>query len=151
MLKTVELVEKKDQGWAGKLPVYHCVSDSSLRESFNKLCSDYEMFEMDQIADADALDIFPPSIWSLLLTVALCSFAVVPLLLLACGFGSGFGSGGGKGFVAIPDNSEEMLRNWNSEGAAPEDKVYCILPFLSLTSVSHSSGTGMGTGTGRGN
>ncbi|XP_034285548.1 desmoglein-2 [Pantherophis guttatus] len=58
-----------------------------------------------------------------LMILAFLLLLLVPLLLLACGFGSGFGSGGGKGFVAIPDNSEEMLRNWNSEGAAPEDKA----------------------------
>ncbi|XP_058033017.1 desmoglein-2-like [Ahaetulla prasina] len=58
-----------------------------------------------------------------LMILAFLLLLLMPLLLLACGFGSGFGSGGGKGFVAIPDSSEEMLRNWNSEGAAPEDKA----------------------------
>uniref|UniRef100_J3SC32 Desmoglein-2-like n=1 Tax=Crotalus adamanteus TaxID=8729 RepID=J3SC32_CROAD len=54
-----------------------------------------------------------------LMILAFLLLLLVPLLLLACGFGSG----GGKGFAAIPDNSEEILRNWNSEGAAPENKA----------------------------
>ncbi|KAH0617752.1 hypothetical protein JD844_016303 [Phrynosoma platyrhinos] len=58
-----------------------------------------------------------------LIILALLLLLLVPLLLLACGFGSGTG----KGFVAIPDTSEEMLRNWNSEGAAPEDKAILSL------------------------
>lgn len=45
---------------------------------------------------------------------------VIPLLLLLCPCGSG-----AKGFAAIPDYSEAMLRQWNSEGAAPEEKA-CI-------------------------
>ncbi|OXB65233.1 hypothetical protein ASZ78_006228 [Callipepla squamata] len=44
---------------------------------------------------------------------------VIPLLLLLCPCGSG----AKKGFAAIPDCSEEMLRKWNSEGAAPEEKA----------------------------
>ncbi|XP_026526161.1 desmoglein-2 [Notechis scutatus] len=76
-----------------------------------------------------------------LMILAFLLLLLVPLLLLACGFGSGFGSGGGKGFVAIPDNSEEMLRNWNSEGAAPEDKAMLNL----LTSSGSEKYVGFGT------
>uniref|UniRef100_A0A8D2JG46 Desmoglein 2 n=1 Tax=Varanus komodoensis TaxID=61221 RepID=A0A8D2JG46_VARKO len=54
-----------------------------------------------------------------LMILALLLLLLLPLLLLACHFGSG----AAKGFATIPDNSEEMLRAWNSEGAAPEDKV----------------------------
>lgn len=51
---------------------------------------------------------------------------VLPLLLLLCPCGSG-----AKGFAAIPDYSEAMLRQWNSEGAAPEAKA-CIPGSTSL-------------------
>ncbi|XP_013918704.1 PREDICTED: desmoglein-2-like [Thamnophis sirtalis] len=75
-----------------------------------------------------------------LMILALLLLLLVPLLLLACGFGSGFGSSGGKGFVAIPDNSEEMLRNWNSEGAAPENKAILDLLTSSGSEKYMSSG-----------
>ncbi|XP_063155294.1 desmoglein-2 [Candoia aspera] len=71
-----------------------------------------------------------------LMILAFLLLLLVPLLLLACGFGSG----GGKGFVAIPDNSEEMLRNWNSEGAAPEDKA--ILNLLTSSGLEKNLGSG---------
>ncbi|XP_032078437.1 desmoglein-2 [Thamnophis elegans] len=75
-----------------------------------------------------------------LMILALLLLLIVPLLLLACGFGSGFGSSGRKGFVAIPDNSEEMLRNWNSEGAAPENKAILDLLTSSGSEKYMSSG-----------
>ncbi|XP_034981255.2 desmoglein-2 [Zootoca vivipara] len=75
-----------------------------------------------------------------LIILALLLLLLVPLLLLACGFG---GSGASKGFVAIPDNSEEMLRIWNNEGAAPEDKAAVNLSHM--TSVNNSA-SGMGNG-----
>uniref|UniRef100_A0A8C0IXC3 Desmoglein 2 n=1 Tax=Chelonoidis abingdonii TaxID=106734 RepID=A0A8C0IXC3_CHEAB len=53
-----------------------------------------------------------------LIILAILLLLLVPLLLLFCNCGSG-----AKGFTAIPDSSEEMLRKWNSEGAAPEDKA----------------------------
>lgn len=55
-----------------------------------------------------------------------CFPIVIPLLLLLCPCGSG-----AKGFAAIPDYSEEMLRQWNSEGAAPQEKA-CIPNSISL-------------------
>uniref|UniRef100_A0A8C3SMF4 Desmoglein 2 n=1 Tax=Chelydra serpentina TaxID=8475 RepID=A0A8C3SMF4_CHESE len=57
-----------------------------------------------------------------LIILAILLLLLVPLLLLFCRCGSG-----AKGFAAIPDSSEEMLRKWNSEGAAPEDKAMLTL------------------------
>ncbi|XP_015710969.1 desmoglein-2 [Coturnix japonica] len=53
-----------------------------------------------------------------LIILAFLLLLLIPLLLLLCPCGSG----AKKGFAAIPDCSEEMLRKWNSEGAAPEEK-----------------------------
>ncbi|XP_060099841.1 desmoglein-2 [Heteronotia binoei] len=58
-----------------------------------------------------------------LIILALLLLLLLPLLLLLCRAGSA----AKKGFAAIPDNSEEMLRNWNSEGAAPENKAFLNL------------------------
>ncbi|XP_015270042.1 PREDICTED: desmoglein-2 [Gekko japonicus] len=58
-----------------------------------------------------------------LIILALLLLLLLPLLLLMCRAGSG----ATKGFAAIPDNSEEMLRNWNNEGAAPENKAFLNL------------------------
>ncbi|KAL8182206.1 UNVERIFIED_CONTAM: hypothetical protein K2H54_047710 [Gekko kuhli] len=58
-----------------------------------------------------------------LIILALLLLLLLPLLLLVCRAGSG----AKKGFAAIPDNSEEMLRNWNNEGAAPENKAFLNL------------------------
>lgn len=61
-----------------------------------------------------------------LLMGTFCLPIVVPLLLLLCPGGLGAkGFGGAKTFADIPDHSEAMLHQWNSEGAAPEDKA-CI-------------------------
>ncbi|XP_031468681.1 desmoglein-2 [Phasianus colchicus] len=54
-----------------------------------------------------------------LIILAFLLLLLIPLLLLLCPCGSG----AKKGFAAIPDCSEEMLRKWNSEGAAPEEKL----------------------------
>ncbi|NXJ61071.1 DSG2 protein, partial [Rostratula benghalensis] len=53
-----------------------------------------------------------------LIILAFLLLLLLPLLLLLCPCGSG-----AKGFAAIPDYSEEMLRQWNSEGAAPAQKA----------------------------
>ncbi|NWY57388.1 DSG2 protein, partial [Chionis minor] len=55
-----------------------------------------------------------------LIILAFLLLLLLPLLLLLCPCGSG-----AKGFATIPDYSEAMLRQWNSEGAAPEQKA-CI-------------------------
>uniref|UniRef100_A0ABM5GBF8 Desmoglein-2 n=1 Tax=Pogona vitticeps TaxID=103695 RepID=A0ABM5GBF8_9SAUR len=83
-----------------------------------------------------------------LIILALLLLLLVPLLLLACGFGSGTG----KGFTAIPDNSEEMLRNWNSEGAAPENKAILnlIAPSALDNSASNVGSTAAAVGAGAG-
>uniref|UniRef100_A0A8C3LDP9 Desmoglein 2 n=1 Tax=Chrysolophus pictus TaxID=9089 RepID=A0A8C3LDP9_CHRPC len=54
-----------------------------------------------------------------LIILAFLLLLLIPLLLLLCPCGSG----AKRGFAAIPDCSEEMLRKWNSEGAAPEEKA----------------------------
>ncbi|NWI22156.1 DSG2 protein, partial [Crypturellus soui] len=53
-----------------------------------------------------------------LIILAILLLLLIPLLLLLCPCRSK-----AKGFAAIPDYSEAMLRNWNSEGAAPEEKA----------------------------
>ncbi|KAJ7427524.1 Desmoglein-2 [Willisornis vidua] len=64
---------------------------------------------------------------------------VIPLLLLLCPCGLGAkGVGGAKTFAAIPDYSEAMLRQWNSEGAAPEEKA--LLSFIPPTALGNSGG-----------
>ncbi|XP_060631198.2 desmoglein-2-like [Anolis sagrei] len=83
-----------------------------------------------------------------LIILALLLLLLVPLLLLACGYGSGLGFGTGKGFVAIPDTSEEMLRNWNSEKAAPDNKA--IPNLISSSAVDSSASHGGLTATGVG-
>ncbi|NXE89886.1 DSG2 protein, partial [Menura novaehollandiae] len=67
-----------------------------------------------------------------LIILAFLLLLLIPLLLLLCPGGLGAkGFGGAKTFVEIPDHSEAMLRQWNSEGAAPEDKA-CIPNSISL-------------------
>ncbi|NXR17058.1 DSG2 protein, partial [Cinclus mexicanus] len=61
-----------------------------------------------------------------LIILAFLLLLLVPLLLLLCPGGLGAkGFGGAKTFAEIPDHSEAMLRQWNSEGAAPQEKA-CI-------------------------
>ncbi|XP_054840704.1 desmoglein-2 isoform X2 [Eublepharis macularius] len=80
-----------------------------------------------------------------LMILALLLLLFLPLLLLLCRSGSG----AMKGFAAIPDNSEEMLRNWNSEGAAPENKA--IINLISSPELDNSaSNMGVGAATGAG-
>ncbi|XP_062489500.1 desmoglein-2 [Pezoporus occidentalis] len=68
-----------------------------------------------------------------LIILAFLLLLLVPLLLLLCPCGSG-----AKGFAAIPDYSEAMLRQWNSEGAAPEEKA--LLSFIPPTGLGNSRG-----------
>nr|XP_056710904.1 desmoglein-2-like [Euleptes europaea] len=74
-----------------------------------------------------------------LIILALLLLLLLPLLLLLCHSGSG----AKKGFAAIPDNSEEMLRNWNSEGAAPDNRA--ILNFIAPPA-SDNLASNMGVG-----
>ncbi|NWQ64920.1 DSG2 protein, partial [Neopipo cinnamomea] len=74
-----------------------------------------------------------------LIILAFLLLLLIPLLLLLCPCGSGAkGFGGAKTFAAIPDYSEAMLRQWNSEGAAPEEKA--LLSFIPPTAVGNSRG-----------
>ncbi|XP_064510425.1 desmoglein-2 isoform X1 [Pseudopipra pipra] len=74
-----------------------------------------------------------------LIILAFLLLLIIPLLLLLCPCGSGaVGFGGAKTFAAIPDCSEAMLRQWNSEGAAPEEKP--VLSFIPPTALGNSRG-----------
>ncbi|NXN15556.1 DSG2 protein, partial [Indicator maculatus] len=75
-----------------------------------------------------------------LIILAFLLLLLLPLLLLLCPCGSG-----AKGFAAIPDYSEAMLRQWNSEGAAPEEKA--LLSFIPPTTLEHSKGAASGAVT----
>ncbi|XP_053916426.1 desmoglein-2 isoform X1 [Cuculus canorus] len=75
-----------------------------------------------------------------LIVLAFLLLLLIPLLLLLCPCGSG-----AKGFAAIPDYSEAMLRQWNSEGAAPEEKP--VLSFIPPTGLGSSGGATSGAAT----
>ncbi|XP_068789882.1 desmoglein-2 isoform X2 [Struthio camelus] len=66
-----------------------------------------------------------------LIILAFLLLLLIPLLLLLCPCRSR-----AKGFAAIPDYSEEMLRKWNSEGAAPEEKA--LLNLIASTAAGKS-------------
>ncbi|NWQ78224.1 DSG2 protein, partial [Columbina picui] len=70
----------------------------------------------DKVSGAPPVHLGPGAI--ALIILAFLLLLLLPLLLLLCPCGSG-----AKGFAAIPDYSEEMLRQWNSEGAAPQEKA----------------------------
>ncbi|NXF08843.1 DSG2 protein, partial [Smithornis capensis] len=75
-----------------------------------------------------------------LIILAFLLLLLVPLLLLLCPCGLGAkGFGGAKTFAAIPDYSEAMLRQWNSEGAAPEEKA--LLSLIPPTALGNWRGT----------
>ncbi|NXB64861.1 DSG2 protein, partial [Struthidea cinerea] len=74
-----------------------------------------------------------------LIILAFLLLLLVPLLLLLCPGGLGAkGFGGAKTFADIPDHSEAMLRQWNSEGAAPEEKA--LLSFIPPTALGNLRG-----------
>ncbi|XP_014113404.1 PREDICTED: desmoglein-2 [Pseudopodoces humilis] len=74
-----------------------------------------------------------------LIILAFLLLLLVPLLLLLCPGGLGAkGFGGAKTFAEIPDHSEAMLRQWNSEGAAPEEKP--VLSFIPPTALGNLKG-----------
>ncbi|NXG53082.1 DSG2 protein, partial [Psilopogon haemacephalus] len=74
-----------------------------------------------------------------LIILAFLLLLLLPLLLLLCPCGSG-----AKGFAAIPDHSEAMLRQWNSEGAAPQEKAGPVLNFIPPTGLEQSKGAASG-------
>nr|XP_009932564.1 PREDICTED: desmoglein-2 [Opisthocomus hoazin] len=75
-----------------------------------------------------------------LIILAFLLLLLIPLLLLLCPCGSG-----AKGFATIPDCSEAMLRQWNSEGAAPEEKA--LLSLIPPTALEHTRGATVGAAT----
>ncbi|KAM9387681.1 desmoglein-2 [Phaethornis superciliosus] len=89
-----------------------------------------------------------------LIILAFLLLLLIPLLLLLCPCGSaakggkGIPAKGRKGFVVIPDCSEERLCQWNSEGAAPEQKA--LLSFISPTALENSKGAISGAATAAG-
>lgn len=78
-----------------------------------------------------------------LIILAFLLLLLLPLLLLLCPCGSG-----AKGFAAIPDCSEEMLRKWNSEGAAPEEKP--LQSIITPTALGNSRGVTAGAAAAAG-
>ncbi|XP_072708674.1 desmoglein-2 isoform X1 [Ciconia boyciana] len=79
--------------------------------------------------DAKSVGLGPGA--AVLIILAFLLLLLIPLLLLLCPCGSR-----AKGFAAIPDCSEAMLRQWNSEGAAPEEKpVLSLFPPTALGSL----------------
>ncbi|NXA59711.1 DSG2 protein, partial [Mohoua ochrocephala] len=80
-----------------------------------------------------------------LIILAFLLLLLVPLLLLLCPGGLGAkGFGGAKMFAEIPDHSEAMLRQWNSEGAAPEEKA--LLSFIPPTALGNLKGAAAAAG-----
>ncbi|XP_061851731.1 desmoglein-2 [Colius striatus] len=76
-----------------------------------------------------------------LIILAFLLLLLVPLLLLLCPGGVS----GAKTFAAIPDTSEAMLRQWNSEGAAPQEKA--LLSFIPPTTLGNLRGATSGATT----
>ncbi|XP_010079464.1 PREDICTED: desmoglein-2, partial [Pterocles gutturalis] len=92
----------------------------------------------ERVSDAKAVGLGPGAV--ALIILAFLLLLLIPLLLLLCRCGSG-----AKGFAAIPDGSEAMLRQWNSEGAAPEEKS--MLSLISPTVLGNSRGATGGATT----
>ncbi|NXD75120.1 DSG2 protein, partial [Halcyon senegalensis] len=92
----------------------------------------------EKVSGAKSVVLGPAAI--ALIILAFLLLLLIPLLLLLCPCGSG-----AKGFAAIPDYSEAMLHQWNSEGAAPEEKA--PLSFTHQTALGTSGGAACGTVT----
>ncbi|NXK29197.1 DSG2 protein, partial [Arenaria interpres] len=99
-----------------QLTVCNCADDGVCRE---------------KIIGAKSVGLGPAAV--ALIILAFLLLLLLPLLLLLCPCGSG-----AKGFAAIPDCSEAMLRQWNSEGAAPEEKA--LLSLIPPTALGNSRG-----------
>ncbi|NXH49817.1 DSG2 protein, partial [Dicaeum eximium] len=107
-----------------QLTVCECTDDGVCREKF---------------VGANSVGLGPAAV--ALIILAFLLLLLVPLLLLLCPGGLGAkGFGGAKTFAEIPDHSEEMLRQWNSEGAAPEEKA--LLGFIPPTALGNVKGGG---------
>ncbi|NXG65087.1 DSG2 protein, partial [Hemiprocne comata] len=92
----------------------------------------------EKIIGANSVGLGPGAI--ALIILAFLLLLLIPLLLLLCHCGSG-----AKGFAAIPDYSEAMLRQWNSEGAAPEEKA--LLSLIPPMALGNSKGATSGAAT----
>ncbi|NXP55679.1 DSG2 protein, partial [Heliornis fulica] len=90
----------------------------------------------EKIIGAKSVGLGPAAVALIILAILL--LLLIPLLLLLCPCGSG-----AKGFATIPDYSEAMLRQWNSEGAAPEEKA--SLSLITATALGNSRGAAGGT------
>ncbi|KFZ65429.1 Desmoglein-2, partial [Podiceps cristatus] len=93
---------------------FSCAQAQSLQLTVCK-CADDGVCK-EKVIGAKSVGLGPGAI--ALIILAFLLLLLIPLLLLLCPCGSG-----AKGFAAIPDYSEAMLRQWNSEGAAPEEKA----------------------------
>ncbi|NWW51073.1 DSG2 protein, partial [Pedionomus torquatus] len=109
-----------------QLTVCNCADDGVCRE---------------RITGAKSVGLGPGAV--ALIVLAFLLLLLLPLLLLLCPCGSG-----AKGFAAIPDYSEAMLRQWNSEGAAPEEKA--LLNLIPPTALGNMKGATSGAATGAG-
>ncbi|KAM9223198.1 desmoglein-2 [Leptosomus discolor] len=106
-----------------QLTVCNCADDGACKE---------------KVVGAKSVGLGPGAV--ALIILAFLLLLLIPLLLLLCPCGSG-----AKGFAAIPDYSEAMLRQWNSEGAAPEEKA--LLSFIPPTGLGNSRGAASGAAT----
>ncbi|NXL61017.1 DSG2 protein, partial [Chordeiles acutipennis] len=106
-----------------QLTVCNCAEDSVCKE---------------KVIGAKSVGLGPGAV--ALIILAFLLLLLIPLLLLLCPCGSG-----AKGFAAIPDYSEAMLRQWNSEGAAPEEKA--LLSLIPPTALGSSRGATSGAAT----
>ncbi|NXW45866.1 DSG2 protein, partial [Nyctiprogne leucopyga] len=106
-----------------QLTVCNCAEDSVCKE---------------KVIGAKSVGLGPGAV--ALIILAFLLLLLIPLLLLLCPCGSG-----AKGFAAIPDYSEAMLRQWNSEGAAPEEKA--LLSLIPPTALGSSRGAASGAAT----
>ncbi|NXG18495.1 DSG2 protein, partial [Grallaria varia] len=105
-----------------QLTVCECTDDGACQEKF---------------IGAKSVGLGPAAV--ALIILAFLLLLLIPLLLLLCPRGLGaMGVGGAKKFAAIPDYSEAVLRPWNSEGAAPEEKA--LLSFIPPTVLGNSRG-----------
>ncbi|NXV40554.1 DSG2 protein, partial [Uria aalge] len=114
---------------------FSCAQPQSLQLTVCKCADDGVCRE--KITGANSVGLGPGAV--ALIILAFLLLLLLPLLLLLCPCGSG-----AKGFAAIPDYSEAMLRQWNSEGAAPEEKA--LLSLIPSTALGNLKGATSGAG-----
>ncbi|XP_059671491.1 desmoglein-2-like [Gavia stellata] len=115
---------------------FSCAQAQSLQLTVCK-CADDGVCK-DKVTGAKLVGLGPGAV--VLIILAFLLLLLIPLLLLLCPCGSG-----AKGFAAIPDYSEAMLRQWNSEGAAPEEKP--VLSLIPPTALGNARGATSGGAT----